>query len=109
MELLEKYGKELNEACATHHVDELYVFGSILTDKFNSTSDIDFIVSISSTDPIEYAEHYFDLKFELEKIFERKIDLLEQKAIRNKTFENLLNQKKRLVYARRSQGVARGY
>lgn len=109
MELLKKHEKELNEACATHNVDELYVFGSILTDKFNSNSDVDFIVSIASADPIEYAEHYFDLKFELEKIFDRKIDLLEQKAIRNKTFENLLNRKKRLVYARRSQSLAGGY
>lgn len=109
MELIDKHRKELNEACATHNVDELYVFGSILTDKFTSTSDIDFIVSISSADPIEYAEHYFDLKFELERIFNKKIDLLEQKAIRNKALENLLNQKKRLVYARRNQSVAGGY
>ncbi len=87
-------------------VDELYAFGSILTDKFNKKSDIDFIVSILSNDPIEYAENYFELKFELEKLFEREIDLLEQKAIRNKTFENLVNQKKVLVYARRNQGMA---
>lgn len=106
MELIKKYQKELNKACSTFMVDELYAFGSILTDKFNAQSDIDFIVSIQSEDPIEYAENYFDLKFELENIFKRKIDLLEQKAIRNKTFENLVNQKKMLVYARRSQGVA---
>lgn len=87
-------------------VDELYAFGSILTEKFNAQSDIDFIVSIQSEDPIEYAENYFDLKFELENIFKRKIDLLEQKAIRNNTFENLVNQKKMLVYARRNQSVA---
>jgi len=106
MELINKYRKELNEVCSTFKVDELYAFGSILTDKFNQKSDIDFIVSISSNDPIEYAENYFELKFELEKLFNRKIDLLEQKAIKNKSFENLVNQKKMLVYARRNQGVA---
>jgi predicted nucleotidyltransferase len=87
-------------------VDELYVFGSILSDKFNSESDIDFIVSIISNDPIEYAEHYFELKFELERIFNRKVDLLEQKAIKNKTFEAMVNNQKILVYARRNQGLA---
>ena len=102
MELMKKYQKELNKACSTFMVDELYAFGSILTDKFNAQSDIDFIVSIKSEDPIEYAENYFNLKFELEDIFKRKIDLLEQKAIRNKAFENLINQKKMLVYARHS-------
>ncbi|MCC7244918.1 MAG: nucleotidyltransferase domain-containing protein [Saprospiraceae bacterium] len=106
MELLKKYRNELNKACSTFKVDELYAFGSILTEAFNAQSDIDFIVSIQSEDPIEYAENYFDLKFELEKIFKRKIDLLEQKAIRNKTFENLVNQQKMLVYARRNQGLA---
>ena len=106
MELINKYQKELNQACSTFKVDELYAFGSILTDKFKSDSDIDFIVSIISNDPIEYAENYFELKFELERIFQRNIDLLEQKAIRNKTFENLVNQQKMLVYARRNQGMA---
>ena len=106
MELIEKYRNELNKACTTFNVEELYAFGSILTDKFNSKSDIDFIVLISSNDPIEYAENYFELKFELERIFKRKIDLLEQKAIRNKTFGNSVNKHKILVYARRNQGVA---
>ncbi len=106
MELIKKHRKELDKACSAFKVDELYAFGSILTDKFNPESDIDFIVSIMSYDPIEYAENYFELKFELERIFKRKIDLLEQKAIRNKTFEHLINKQKMLVYARRNQGVA---
>lgn len=106
MDLINKHRNELFKACSTYKVDELYVFGSILTDKFNAESDIDFIVSIQSNDPIEYAENYFDLKFALEKIFNRKIDLLEQKAIKNKAFENLVNQKKLLVYAGRNQSVA---
>lgn len=106
MELITKYQKELNKACQTFKVEELYVFGSILTDKFKMESDIDFIVSIASSDPIEYAENYFALKFELERIFKKKIDLLEEKAMRNKIFERLINQKKKLVYARGNQGVA---
>ncbi len=106
MELINKNRKELDELCSSLKVDELYAFGSILTDKFTPKSDIDFIVSILSDDPIEYAENYFKLKFKLEKIFKRKIDLLEQKAIRNKVFENLVNKKKMLVYARRNQGMA---
>lgn len=106
MELIQKYEKALHQACFTHNVEELYTFGSILTDKFNAESDIDFIVLIRSDDPIEYAENYFELKFELEKIFNRKIDLLEQKAIKNKRFEALINQQKVLVYARGNQGLA---
>lgn len=106
MEFINKHMKALQNACSTYHVGELFAFGSVLTDKFNSESDLDFIVSITSNDPIEYAENYFGLKFELERIFGRKIDLLEHKSIKNKKFEILVNKQKILVYARRTQGVA---
>ena len=100
MDLIEQHRHELTNACVQNQVEELYAFGSILNDSFNSDSDIDFIVSINSDDPLEYAEHYFDLKFELENIFRRKIDLLEQNSIKNKLFEELVNDNKALVYAR---------
>ncbi len=106
MNLIDKHQGELISACRNSNVSELYVFGSILTEAFHAQSDIDFIVSINSEDPIEYAENYFKLKFALEDIFKREIDLLEQKAIRNKTFADLVNQKKKLVYARSNKSVA---
>ena len=106
MVLINDKKKELDKVCITSKVEELYVFGSILSDDFHAESDIDFVVTLHSEDPIEYAENYFQLKFELESMFNRKIDLLELKAIKNKTFENLINQQKVLVYARRNQSVA---
>lgn len=106
MELLNEHQEEVEAACINFKVDELYAFGSILGEQFNSESDIDFIVSIFADDPIEYAEYYFDLKFELQKIFNREIDLLEEKAIRNRTFEYLINPQKKLIYARRDKSLA---
>lgn len=106
MDLIKKYRKELKHACLAFNVQELYAFGSILTDKFKSDSDIDFVVSIDADGPIEYAENYFELKFRLETIFDRKIDLLEEKAVRNETFANIINRQKRLIYARGNQGMA---
>jgi predicted nucleotidyltransferase len=106
MELIEKFRKTVEEICSKFKVEELYVFGSILSTKFNSKSDIDFIVSIESEDPIEYAENYFEVKAGLETIFHRKIDLLEQKAISNKTFKAIIDKTKMLVYAKRNQSVA---
>lgn len=106
MDLIQHHKKAVAAACLDNRVAQLYVFGSVLTDKFSADSDIDFIVSIDASDPIEYAEYYFNLKFELEKIFERSIDLLEDKSIANKYFEKLINQQKVLIYAGRNQGVA---
>ncbi len=106
MELIKKHKKEIFKACTAYQVETLFVFGSILTDSFNVESDIDLIVSISSKDPLEYAENYFALKFKLEKILNRKIDLLEQKAIKNQRFKKLIDQKKILVYGRGNSSMA---
>ncbi len=106
MDILLQHLSELEQACIACNVEELYAFGSVLTDKFNAESDLDFVVSIASNDPIEYAEHYFRLKFALERIFNRKIDLLEAKALHSQTLQEAINRRKRLIYARRSQTLA---
>jgi len=106
MNIIQAHTKELERACEQSRVKELYVFGSVLTDQFDSESDIDFIVTIDESDPLEYTEFYFQLKFALEKIFDRKVDLLEQKAIRNDLFQKKVDREKQLVYARRSQSLA---
>lgn len=106
MKLIRQHEQQLYKVCQLSQVNELYVFGSILTDKFDESSDIDMLVSIASDDPIEYAEYYFYLKFELEQIFNRKIDLVEEKAIKNELFKAELNNTKTLIYARKNQGLA---
>jgi len=106
MNLISQHIEEIRKLCVTHRVSELYAFGSILTEKFNSDSDIDLIVNIDATNPIEYAEHYFKLKFSLEQLLKRKIDLLESKSLRNKSFRTLIDKDKKLVYAGQSQSVA---
>jgi len=81
--ILDKYKNRIQILCRESKVKDLFVFGSVLTANFNEDSDIDFIVDIDSSDPIEYADHYFALKFSLEDLLKRPIDLLENKAIKN--------------------------
>ena len=50
-------------------------------------------------DVSEYAANYFNLKFALQAIFNREIDLLEAKAVKNPYFLAHINSKKRLIYA----------
>ena len=59
----------------------MFVFGSILTDRFNDDSDADMVVDFDKVTLEDYADNYFDLKFSLEDIFGREVDLLEDKAI----------------------------
>ncbi len=92
------YISEINVLCKMHKVKTLFVFGSVITDKFRPDSDIDFIVDISSNDPIDYAENYFDLKFKLQDLLKKPIDLLEQRGIKNKHLIQSINNSKRILY-----------
>ena len=75
------------------------MFGSVLTNRFNNNSDIDMVVDIDSTNPLEYADNYFNLKFALQDLFNRPVDLLENKAIRNNYLRQEIDKSKQLIYA----------
>jgi hypothetical protein len=102
MELIERNIDTLIGLCKLHRVKELYIFGSILTPKFNDSSDIDFLVQFDKVDILEYADNYFDFKEKLENLLGREIDLLENQAIRNPIFRKVLDREKKLVYDRES-------
>ena len=84
--------------CVSHKVKYLYVFGSILTNKFTDKSDVDFIVDFDEVELLKYADNYFDFKFSLEDILNRPIDLLEEKAIKNPYFKQSIDKQKKLIY-----------
>ncbi len=96
--LLENYISQINKLCENHKVKQLYAFGSVLGTRFSDNSDIDLIVDFQSLDPIDYAENYFALKFSLQELLERPIDLLEQRAIRDKYLLKSINESKKLIY-----------
>lgn len=96
--ILTNYHDNIINLCKTHKVKELYAFGSVLTSNFKADSDIDFIVDFLPQDILDYADNYFDFKFALEDTFNRKIDLLEDKAIKNPYFKQVVDQSKQLIY-----------
>ena len=98
MSELSKHIHSIKKLCIKHKVKTLYAFGSVLTDEFNIESDVDFIVDFENLSVEDYADNYFELKFSLEDVFKRPIDLLEEKAIKNPCFLQNVNQQKRLVY-----------
>ena len=98
MNELERHFADITKLCSTHKVKSLYAFGSVLTDKFNDNSDIDFIVDFDPVDITQYADNYYDLKFSLQDILKRNIDLLEAKAIKNPYFIKAITNQRQLVY-----------
>ena len=76
----------------------LYAFGSVVSDQITDKSDVDFIVDFDAIDINNYVDNYFDLKFSLQEILKRPVDLIEEKAIRNPYFKQAVNKQRKLVY-----------
>jgi predicted nucleotidyltransferase len=53
-------------------------------------------------DLMDYFDNYMDLKGPLEQLFERKVDLVENQAIKNPIFRRIVDREKQLVYERKS-------
>ena len=81
MKLIENNIQKIVALCKKYKVGKLFVFGSILTNRFNEDSDVDLVVDFDKVTLEEYADNYFDFKYALEKLFGRDVDLLEDKAI----------------------------
>ena len=98
MNLVDNNIDSVSDLCKKHKVAKLFVFGSVLTDRFQKNSDIDFVVDFKGIDLYEYADNYFDFKFSLENLFKHKVDLLEDKAINNPYLRQSIDLSKQLVY-----------
>jgi uncharacterized protein len=87
--------QELSKRC---DVKTPHVFGSVLTGRFGWDSDIDFIVDLFENDPLEYTEKYYNLKFGLEKILSRPLDLLEERSHLNPVVRKGTERSKMMEY-----------
>ena len=106
MFFFEDQNEAIKALCEANRVKHLYAFGSVTRDDFDKDSDIDLIVDFDETDPYLYTDLYFNLKFELEELLQRKIDLLEDRAIQNQTFRQELDSSKVLIYEQKDQSLA---
>jgi uncharacterized protein len=60
------------------NVEKIGLFGSFLKGKPKKNSDIDLLVKFKKVD----FDNYFNLLFELEKIFNRKVDLIIERDLK---------------------------
>jgi len=102
MNLIEQHKNEIIALCNTHKVGELYLFGSATNDKFNENSDVDILVQFYNVDIYQYFDNYMDFKEQLEILLKRKIDIVENQAIRNPIFRKIIDREKQLIYERKS-------
>lgn len=91
--------QNLFRLCKQYKVKNLYAFGSILTPRFNSQSDVDILVNFNSEiDHDNYADNYFDFYHALKNLFGRDVDLVDETSVKNPYFKAELEETKYLIY-----------
>ena len=84
IDLINNNANELRNICVKHNVSSLYLFGSAAKGNFKSESDLDFLVQFNDKiNLLDYADNFFSMMEELEKLYGRKIDLLTVTSLKN--------------------------
>ena len=81
-----------------YNVEKMYLFGSALNSNFNKKSDIDLLIKFKSIELSIYFDNFMDFKERLEKLFGRKVDLVEKQTLRNSILIDSINKSKELIY-----------
>ncbi len=90
---------EISSLCAKRNVRRLALFGSAVSEGFDpDSSDIDFIVEFEPMEPVVYAESYFGLLEDLERLFGTGIDLVEYGPIKNPYFKKEVDETRIVIY-----------
>jgi predicted nucleotidyltransferase len=91
---------EIRQVCGRYHVRRLAVFGSAVKGTFNpERSDIDFVVEFEILEPSDGWHSYFDLKFALQDLLRRPVDLVGLMAVENPFFRRSIELTQRELYA----------
>jgi len=97
--LLEHRLADVAGICRQHRVERLDAFGSVVREDFNpSSSDLDFIVRFAPPHGSGYADRYLDLAEALERVFDRPVDLLTERSLRNPILRRTIAADRRTIY-----------
>ena len=98
--ILQERRHSLAALCRRHRVARLDVFGSAVRGAFEpATSDLDFLATFEPMPPAEHADAYFGLLQDLEALFGRTVDLIEEAAIKNPYFRRSVDASQVPLYA----------
>jgi len=93
---IEKYRKDIVNACHEFSLRRLDLVGSASREDFGEESDVDFLVTFEGDTRLFHRD--FGLKERLEEIFRRPVDLIEERAVRNRYVRSALLRDRVKIY-----------
>ena len=98
--MIEDNREALATLCRRFRVRRLDLFGSAVHGGLHpESSDLDFLVEFHELRDNEYADTYFGLLEEFERLFERNVDLVVVSAVKNPYFRESIERSRTLLYA----------
>ncbi len=101
MQLSNKQINEINKYFKTKPVLKAYVFGSVVRNEANDTSDIDILVDLDYSKRIGLL--FVQMKFDLENILKKPVDLVSTNGL-SKYLKPIVDKEKKIIYVSKSQG-----
>jgi len=97
--LLDHRLSDVAEICRHHGVERLEAFGSVVREDFDPlSSDLDFIVRFAPPHGLGYAERYLNLAEALEHLFDRPVDIMTERSLRNPILKQTIAAERRIIY-----------
>ena len=90
--------ESLKALAKRYEICELALFGSILSEYFTESSDIDLLVTFSEASHYSYFE-LLQIKESFENLLSRPVDLVEKKSIRNPYKKSEILSTAKTIYA----------
>ncbi len=100
IEDIQKIKPEIDRICRRLPVRRLGLFGSVLTQEFSPSSDVDVLVDFDSGEDIDLFDKYFDLKEQLDGLFKRDVDLVVDKKFKNPVLRKSIERTRTFIYER---------
>lgn len=97
--IISKNKEQLDSIFKNHSLKRVYLFGSSLNSNFNSKSDIDLLLNFEDNlDDLKRGELIWSLYDQLKNLFNREIDLVNEKYLKNPYLIKEINSSKELIY-----------
>jgi predicted nucleotidyltransferase len=97
---IEERREAIEGLCRRFRVRRLELFGSAAAGGFNpKSSDLDFLVEFDELRSGDYADAYFGLLGELQRLFRRNVDLVVARSVRNPYLLESIERSRTLLYA----------
>jgi len=95
MTLILQHINEMRKLCKLYNVKDLYVFGSVLSNKYKNDSHLDFLVEFNDISVMDYLDNFINFKNSLHNLYQRKIDFVEYRSIKSPILMRSFNRNKK--------------